>query len=75
MLIDSQTLEELTVVIARRADYDNRERRHSKIGYMTPLSYAETMRGPTVTARSGPINHVQLFGCTAQGGYRALERS
>ncbi len=42
--LDCQTLEELTGVIARRIDYYNRHRRHSKIGYMAPLIYAETMR-------------------------------
>ncbi len=42
--LDCQTLEELTVVIAGRIGYYNRDRRHSKIGYVAPLSYAETMR-------------------------------
>ncbi len=44
LLLDCQTLEELTGMIARRIDYYNRDRRHSKIGYMAPLSYAETIR-------------------------------
>ena len=44
LLLDCQTLEELTVMIARRIEYYNRDRRHSKIGCVAPLSYAETMR-------------------------------
>jgi putative transposase len=44
LLLDCQTLEELEGVIARRTDYYNRDRRHSKIGYVAPMSYAETMR-------------------------------
>ncbi len=44
LLLDCQTLEELETVIAERIDYYNRERRHSRIGYVAPLSYAETLR-------------------------------
>ena len=44
LLLDCQTLEELTGVIARRIEYYNRDRRHSKIGYVAPLSYAQTIR-------------------------------
>ena len=40
LLLDCQTREELTGVIAGRIDYYNRDRRHSKIGYVPPLHYA-----------------------------------
>jgi putative transposase len=40
LTLDCQTLEELAGVIAGRIDYYNRDRRHSKIGYVAPLDYA-----------------------------------
>ena len=39
LLLDCQTPEELATVIAQRIDYYNRERRHSRIGYVAPLNY------------------------------------
>lgn len=44
LLLDYQTLDELTVVVAARINYYNRDRRHSTIGYMAPVSYAEFTR-------------------------------
>lgn len=44
LLQDCQTLDELTTMIARRIDYYNRDRKHSTIGYVAPLSYAEAIR-------------------------------
>ncbi len=44
LLLDYQTLDELTVIVAARIDYYNRDRRHSTIGYMAPVSYAESAR-------------------------------
>ena len=44
LLLDCQTLDELTTVIARRIDYYNRDRQHSTIGYVAPLSYAAAIR-------------------------------
>ncbi len=47
LLLDCQTLEGLATVIAQRIDYYNRERRHSRIGYVAPLSDAEMLRAQT----------------------------
>ncbi len=44
VLLDCQALDELTDVVAARIDYYNRDRRHSTIGYVAPLSYAEITR-------------------------------
>ncbi len=50
LLLDCQTLEELATVIAQRIDYYNRERRHSRIGYVAPFDYVEKFR-----ARRGEV--------------------
>jgi len=44
LLLDCETPDELTGVVAARIEYYNRDRRHSTIGYRTPLSYAEITR-------------------------------
>jgi putative transposase len=44
LLLDYQTLDELKVIVTARIDYYNRDRRHSTIGYMAPLSYAGITR-------------------------------
>ena len=44
LLLDCETLDELTGVVAARIEYYNRDRRHSTIGYRAPLSYAEITR-------------------------------
>jgi putative transposase len=44
LLLDCQTLDDLTALSAARIDYYNRERRHSGIGYVAPLSYAKAAR-------------------------------
>jgi transposase InsO family protein len=38
LLLDCQTLDELTTLIAQRIDYYNRDRQHSRIGYVAPLN-------------------------------------
>lgn len=44
LLLDCETLNELTGVVGARIEYYNRDRRHSTIGYRAPLSYAEITR-------------------------------
>ncbi len=41
---EAQTFEELVVLLADRFNYYNRERRHSAIGYLAPLSYVKSMK-------------------------------
>lgn len=44
LLLDAQDLTELAEVVDQRMWYYNGERRHSSIGYMSPLAYIELMR-------------------------------
>lgn len=44
LLLDAQDLAELAEVVDQRMWYYNSERRHSRIGYMSPLAYIELMR-------------------------------
>lgn len=41
---EARTFEQLLVVLADRFDYYNRERRHSAIGYLAPLSYVKGLK-------------------------------
>ncbi len=41
---EAQSFEELVVLLADRFDYYNRERRHSSIGYLAPLSYVKNLK-------------------------------
>jgi hypothetical protein len=43
LLLDAETLEDLTHVVRGRIDHHNRRRRHSAIGYRHPLDYAHTL--------------------------------
>jgi transposase InsO family protein len=43
LLLDAETLEDLTRVVRNRIDHYNRRRRHSSIGYRHPLDYAHTL--------------------------------
>jgi hypothetical protein len=43
LLLDAETLEDLTRVVRNRIDHYNRRRRHSSIGYRHPLDYAHTV--------------------------------
>lgn len=45
LLLEAQTVEELAAVVDRRMAYYNTERRHSSIGYLTPLVYVKRLRG------------------------------
>jgi putative transposase len=42
LLLDAQTPNELIAIVAERMHYHNRERRHSSVGYLSPLVYIET---------------------------------
>lgn len=44
LLLDAQNLSELAEVVCQRMVYYNTERRHSSIGYLSPLAYIEQMR-------------------------------
>jgi transposase InsO family protein len=44
LLLDAQDLSELAEVVDQRMWYYNSERRHSSIGYLSPLVYIEIMR-------------------------------
>jgi len=44
LLLEAQTVEELAAVVDWRMAYYNTERRHSSIGYLTPLVYIEHLR-------------------------------
>ncbi len=45
LLLEAQTVEELVTVVDQRMDYYNTQRRHSAIGYLSPLAYIERLRG------------------------------
>ena len=44
LFLDAQSLPELTTVVDERMQYYNTERRHSAIGYLSPLAYIERVR-------------------------------
>jgi transposase InsO family protein len=44
LLLEAQTVEELVEVVDWRMEYYNTERRHSSIGYLSPLAYIERLR-------------------------------
>jgi transposase InsO family protein len=44
LLLEAQTLDELMEVVDQRMDYHNVERRHSSIGYLSPVAYIERVR-------------------------------
>ena len=44
LFLEAQTIDELIAVADERMCYYNTERRHSSIGYMSPLAYIERMR-------------------------------
>ncbi len=41
LLLDAPTLAELQALVAARIQYDNRERRHSRIGYVAPETFVD----------------------------------
>lgn len=43
---EAGSFEELLAVLSERFDYYNRDRRHSAIGYLSPLSYVSSLKGP-----------------------------
>jgi putative transposase len=49
---EARTFEELVGILAERFQYYNRERRHSAIGYLAPLSYVKSLKHPTKTKKS-----------------------
>jgi len=44
LFLDAHTVTELRTVVAERMHYYNTERRHSSIGYLSPLAYLERVR-------------------------------
>jgi putative transposase len=44
LLLEAQTLDELVEVVDQRMDYYNTQRRHSSIGYLSPVAYIERVR-------------------------------
>ena len=44
LFLDAQSLMELRAVVDERMEYYNIERRHSSIGYLSPLTYIECVR-------------------------------
>jgi putative transposase len=44
LFLDAQDVKELAEVVCQRMVYYNTERRHSSIGYLSPLAYVERMR-------------------------------
>jgi putative transposase len=44
LLLEAQTLSELQTLVAQRMQYYNQERRHSSIGYVSPLTYIKQHR-------------------------------
>ena len=44
LFLDAQTLAELSTVVDKRMQYYNTERRHSAIGYQSPLAYIKRVR-------------------------------
>lgn len=44
LFLDAQSLERLSVVVEDQMDYYNAERRHSSIGYLSPLTYIRRER-------------------------------
>jgi len=50
---EARTFEELAAVLAERFEYYNRERRHSTIGYLAPLSYVRSLNDRRRRKRKG----------------------
>lgn len=48
LLLDAQDLSELTEVVDQRMWYYDSERRHSSIGYLSPLAYIDVIRSGSV---------------------------
>jgi transposase InsO family protein len=44
LFLDSDTLEALTAVVEVRLEYYNRERRHSRTGYVAPITYVNIIK-------------------------------
>jgi len=44
LFLDAQSVDELAAVVNQRMHYYNTERRHSSIGYVSPLTYIERVR-------------------------------
>ena len=44
LFLDAQSIDELRIVVDDRMRYYNTERRHSSIGYLSPLEYIRQMR-------------------------------
>lgn len=56
LFLDTQGLAELRVVVDERMHYYNTERRHSSIGYLSPLVYIQGVRSsPAVESRWNSI--------------------
>ena len=48
LFLDAQSIAELTTVVGSRMVYHNTVRRHSSIGYVSPLTYIERVRAGSV---------------------------
>jgi len=44
LLLDAQTLDQLTHLVTERIEYYNHERRHSSISYLSPAAYIKTLQ-------------------------------
>ena len=44
LLLDAQTMDQLTHLVTERMEYYNHERRHSSISYLSPAAYIETLQ-------------------------------
>ena len=49
---EARTFAELAALLAERFEYYNRERRHSAIGYLAPLSYVKSLKHPRKRKKS-----------------------
>lgn len=55
LFLDAQNMAELTAVVDSQMEYYNTERRHSSIGYVSPLTYIERVRAGSATGSSRGI--------------------
>jgi putative transposase len=49
---EARTFEQLAAMLAERFEYYNRERRHSAIGYLAPLTYVKSLKHPRKRKKS-----------------------
>ncbi len=58
LIHEAQSFEELVVLLADRFEYYNRERRHSSIGYLAPLSYVMSFKNGKKTKKAHEASQI-----------------